>query len=65
MTIARWPSASGANNERKGETAKVAMCLFGFKIFVYPNPLPGDKIFDWSKLKQIADDILKHIQNEK
>ena len=23
------------------------------------NPSPDDKIFDWSKLKQIADDILK------
>ena len=29
------------------------------------NPLPDDKILDWSKLKQIADDILKCIQNEK
>ena len=29
------------------------------------NPLPDDKILDWSKLKQIADDILKHIRNEK
>ena len=25
------------------------------------NPLPEDKILDWSKLKQIADDILKCI----
>ena len=24
-------------------------------------PLPDDKIFDWSKLKQIADNILKRI----
>ena len=23
------------------------------------NPLPDDKILDWSKLKQIVDDILK------
>ena len=23
------------------------------------NPLPEDKILDWSKLKQNADDILK------
>ena len=23
------------------------------------NPLPDDEILDWSKLKQIADDILK------
>ena len=25
------------------------------------NPLPYDKILDWSKLKEIADDILKRI----
>ena len=25
------------------------------------TPLPNDKILDWSKLKQIADDILKYI----
>ena len=25
------------------------------------NPLPDNKILDWSKLKQIADDILKSI----
>ena len=25
------------------------------------NPLPDDKISDWSKLEQIADDILKCI----
>ena len=25
------------------------------------NPLPDGKILDWSKLKQIADDILKCI----
>ena len=23
------------------------------------NPLPDDKLLDWSELKQIADDILK------
>ena len=28
-------------------------------------PLLDDKILDWSKLKQIPDDILKYIQNEK
>ena len=26
------------------------------------NPLPDDEILDWSKLKQIADDILTHYQ---
>ena len=25
------------------------------------KPLPDDKILNWSKLKQIADDILKYI----
>ena len=29
------------------------------------NSLPDNKILDWSKLKQIANDILKCIQNEK
>ena len=30
-------------------------------IFVPFNPLPDDKILDWPRLKQIADDILKCI----
>ena len=25
------------------------------------NSIPDDKVLDWSKLKQIADDILKSI----
>ena len=29
------------------------------------NPLPDDEILDCSKLKQVADDILKCIENEK
>ena len=29
------------------------------------NPLPDDKILDWSKLKQVADNILKCISKEK
>ena len=29
------------------------------------NPLPDNKILDWSKWKQIADDILKCIWNAK
>ena len=28
-----------------------------FKISSFLNPLPDDKILDWSKLEQIADDI--------
>ena len=31
------------------------------KLMVMFNPLPDDKILDWSKLKQIADVILKCI----
>ena len=27
----------------------------------YVNPLPDEKILDWYKLKEIADDILKSI----
>ena len=30
-------------------------------IWVHINPLPDDKILDWSKLKQLPDDILKCI----
>ena len=29
------------------------------------NSLPDDKILDWSKLKQLADDILNCIENGK
>ena len=29
------------------------------------NQLPDDKFIEWSKLKPIADDILRCIQNEK
>ena len=29
------------------------------------NPLPDDKILDWSKLKQIADDTVKCTYNGK
>ena len=31
------------------------------EITEYINPLPDDKTLHWSKLKQIADDILKCI----
>ena len=39
------------------EYLKPSICKF--------NPLPDDKILDWSKLKQIADNILKCIYNGK
>ena len=34
-----------------------------FVVWERVNPLPDDKILDWSKLKEIADDIFKCIQN--
>ena len=39
--------------------------MYGFCTIVFLNPLQDDKILDLSKLKQIADDILKGIQSEK
>ena len=36
-----------------------------FAVWERVNSLPDDKILDWSKLKQIADDILKCIYSEK
>ena len=35
------------------------------KIKRFIKPLPDNKILGWSELKQIADDILKCVQNEK
>ena len=34
-------------------------CVLNFSL----NPLPDDKILDWSKLKQIADDIAFKMEN--
>ena len=44
--------------------AQVAVCVCS-NVSSHFNPLPHDKILDWSKLKQISDDILKCIQNGK
>ena len=46
----------------KGENAANQHFLLFHHVF-YPffNQLPNDNILDWSKLKQIADDILKCI----
>ena len=56
-----------------GRQPKVKMCFqeakiqavgnIGFFVSAVPsiNPLPDGKILDWSKLKQIADDMLKCI----
>ena len=43
---------------RKGEFAKIKQHRIRCLIF---NPLPDDKLLDWSKLKQIEDDVLKCI----
>ena len=36
-------------------------CYRGLDTISTPNPLPDNKILDWSKLIQIADDILNCI----
>ena len=44
----------------KGENDVYQLFLFFPQCFQKAfNPLPDDKILDWSKLKQIADNILK------
>ena len=43
--------------------SSISFFLTPFIITVF-NSLPDDKILDWSKLKQIADNILKSISNE-
>ena len=53
-----------ARNLRRLVQCLLQMDIAPFKMKWF-NPLPDDKILDWSKLKQIADDILKHIKNEK
>ena len=40
-------------------------CIILYQIVWEFNSLLDNRILDWSKLKQIADDILKCIQNEK
>ena len=42
-------------NEEKWENVPFPIVLYSF------NPLPDNKILDWSKLKRTADDILKCI----
>ena len=46
-------------------TASIGIVLIDMttitRVLLKCNPLPDDKILDWSKLKQIADDIFKYI----
>ena len=60
------------NGKKRGKGRKSWLLVLFF--FLFPNvrnnshginPLPDDQILDWSKLKEIADNILKCIQNEK
>ena len=40
------------------------ICMWKYQIYIilmYLNQFPDDKILDWSKLKEVADDILKCI----
>ena len=41
------------------------LTLYCFTEYLTHYPITDDKISDWSKLKQIADDVLQCIQNEK
>ena len=43
------------------KTTIKARSIFSVLSLFFFNPLPDDKDLDWSKLKQIADDILKCI----
>ena len=36
-----------------------------YEVYLYINPLPDDKILDWSKLKQFADDNFKFDENSR
>ena len=49
----------------KGESTHVQFLLLLQRFNTTLNPLPDKKNLDWSKLKEIADDILKCIENEK
>ena len=44
----------------QGKTLKIVLKT----LEKYFNPLPDDRILDWSKLKAFADSILKCIRNE-
>ena len=49
----------GVRNSQSSSSYGRIKISIGF--ILYFNSLPDDKILDWSKLKQIADDILKCI----
>ena len=50
---------------KKGKNDGNQHFYLSHNVFNPINPLPDDKILDWSKLKQIADDILNCIYNGK
>ena len=39
--------------------------VLNFVVWLRVNPLPDDKILDWSKLKQSADDNFKFDENSR
>ena len=47
------------------EISKLYDFQFQRTLFLCFNPLPDERILDWSKLKEIAEDILKCIESEK
>ena len=49
--------------ENRKEVQFLKQCFFSLKTLF--NPIRDEKNLDWSKLKEIADDILKCIEIEK
>ena len=45
-------------------SGQVLYLWMDFKLIVLLNPLPDNKILDWSKLKQIADDFKVHLKQK-
>ena len=57
---ASLPEVVYKSSETKDTTGNVSL-IISVPLHRLINPLPNDKFLDWSKLKQIADDILKCI----
>ena len=64
MILGQQPSEN-LIGERRKSWLPAFLPIFHQKVFYTFNPLPDDKILDWSRLKQIADDISKCISIEK
>ena len=47
----------GGGRSQKSIELYRSIAEFLFNVVIVSNPLPVDKILDWSKLKQMADNI--------